>query len=1077
MSQYSRTNNSFMTPPRASFRRYSLADTSSLTPTRQTNALYNAHLSTKIDSRSPGYATRVVQYSEEQKKSRPSHQKKYNKLGSFPIVHFFKKELPNLKRKGSECNISQMNSAELSRFNSPEQNRLLLEKIIKSSPNNDTISHKTETNTKSVLDALKEISRKRIHSNEEEFILKDEGKRLHKEYDNEGTSRKRLRQNSLSPSSRYSSISELIASHSSMDGYLEEETKKEKVIVPPVSQLKSPTVSKKCVNVETQTVPSEPTDTNKVLTPQKEEKENISVNEARLPVKVKKASPLKIFDETPLETMRKNRLTALMGSVQNKNQKQEDVAKSEDKSVLGKPLVSILTQTKSPHKSNKHVTFDIPQSENSVVAKAVTSTSTAISTPIVSASVVEVPPMTFKAAGDVPPTLTSTPPASKTLGLGNQNSFTVSNTTISTSMFTSLPTIKSSELKSTTENKTTPSFCIPSQNIEQKSPTNASTNKESITQANMTKQDIQNKFTFGKPIEPIPTKPSVPTISGNSTQQGGFKFELKEPSANVGTTALSSPFQFKSPTVTSTIEKPVSNSSNTFAAIKPANSLKFGQVTSSNAVTSTPMFGLTTTSNQSDSTNKNFVMPSATMFSMNKTTTTSSSPISTFMRPSNTLQTTSSSMFSNTPPSSNNKPSMFSFGSTSTATSTSTFAPSFAPLAAPGLFEPKCVVSSTTKPSLSFSASNTFAMSPITTANSGAPSSNTFALPTMTTTNSNKPFASGSLMFNKPATGFSTTVSTSRASVNPTSTVSTFSNTPVFSSSNTAPNFGSDGGKPVFGQTSSASFFGSTGSNFGATTSTFGTTPTFGTTTTTPAPAFGVNNNNNNVSGISSNPTLGQNVFGAVVTTTSSIFGGSSTFGTTSSSFGNSFGSGQTSAFNVNEPKNLSTPSFGTSGNSTFGITTTASFGTNSTVFTTTASGFSSSNNTFSSTFGASSAFDKPAEASPFGGGSTAFGGSSFGANPPVTQSNVFAFDVSKPPVFSFGSTEPPKPSFNFTAGSGSFDAGKGFGSNPPPAFNTGLSPQFNMPAPVGTGMFNIGSGGTSTPSRSRTMHKTKRRT
>ncbi|EFA03254.1 hypothetical protein TcasGA2_TC013188 [Tribolium castaneum] len=1010
MSHYSRNNNSFVTPPRASFRRYSLADTSSLTPTRATSALYNNHLSTKIGSRSPGYTTRVVQYSEEHGRSRPSHQHKYNKLGSFPIVHFFKKELPSLKRKGSEGNISQMNSAELSRFNSPEQNRLLLEKIIKSSPNNDSISHKTETNTKSVLDALKEISRKRIHASEEDFILKDEGKRLHKEYDNEGASRKRLRQNSLSPSSRYSSISELIASHSSMDGYLEEEKKKENLVklsVPPVTPLKTPPIVKTCVDVETQTIIPEPTpDSSKVVIPQKEEKENVSVNEARPQVKVKKASPLKIFDETPLETMRKNRLTALMGSVQNKNQKQEEETKSDEKSA--KPLVSILSPTnKSPHKSNKHVTFDIPQSENSPVSsttpvtfsesttptklvEAVTSTSTAISTPIVSASVVEVPPMTFKAAGDAPPpAVTSTPPASKTISFGNTNTFSVSSTVTPTT-FTSLPTVKPTEVKPTVEKTPLPSFSSPSQNFEPKT---------SVTTSN---------FTFGKLSEPV-----VPT------QKGGFKFELKDATTSVGT---SSPFQFKSPAVTTSApaEKPVS----TFGTIKPANSLQLAQVTSSNPVTTLPTFGVTTTS--SDSPSKNFLMPSATMFSVNKT---SSPTTSTFMRPPNPLQTANSSMFN--PPPSSNKPSMFSFGSTSTATSTATFAPSFTPSTTPGLFEPKSALSGSAKPSLNFSAPNSFTMSPVTTSSS-------FALPPVTTTSA-MPFAF------KPTTSFSSTVA---------STTSTFSN-PVFGTNTTA-NFGggASGAKPVFGQQAA------TGPLFSTTGSSFGTTNTFGTTS-----AFGANNSS-------------QNVFGAVATTTSSIFGGSNTFGTAGSSFGNSFGSGQSSAFN--EPKSQPTPSFGTPGSSAFGVTTTASFGTNSTVFTTTASGFSASNNTFSSTFGSSSAFDKPAEAaSPFGGGGSTFGGATFGANPPVTQSGVFAFGTegTKPPVFSFGSAEPPKPSFNFTAGSGGFDAGKGFGGNPPPAFNPGLTPQFNMPAPVGTGMFNIGSGGTSTPNRSRTMHKTKRRT
>lgn len=64
-----------------------------------------------------------------------------------------------------------MRSSELSKYNTPEHNRMLLEKIIKSGSGSDNGSpHKNEANTKSVLDALKEISRKRIHSNEVSYV-------------------------------------------------------------------------------------------------------------------------------------------------------------------------------------------------------------------------------------------------------------------------------------------------------------------------------------------------------------------------------------------------------------------------------------------------------------------------------------------------------------------------------------------------------------------------------------------------------------------------------------------------------------------------------------------------------------------------------------------------------------------------------------------------------------------------------------------------------------------------------------------------------------------------------------------
>lgn len=49
---------------------------------------------------------------------------------------------------------------------SPAHNRMLLEQIVQSTPANKTTPNNGEVNTMSVLDALKEISRKRIHTNE-----------------------------------------------------------------------------------------------------------------------------------------------------------------------------------------------------------------------------------------------------------------------------------------------------------------------------------------------------------------------------------------------------------------------------------------------------------------------------------------------------------------------------------------------------------------------------------------------------------------------------------------------------------------------------------------------------------------------------------------------------------------------------------------------------------------------------------------------------------------------------------------------------------------------------------------------
>lgn len=124
--------------------------------------------STHIDTQSPGFATRIVRYKEEQEKATNS---RHYGLGNFPIVHFFKKDPPVLSRKSLQMNDS-INSTELSSFNTAEQNKLLLQKIVRPNSDKETVSsHKPESNTKSVLDALREISRKRIHSDQVSFLL------------------------------------------------------------------------------------------------------------------------------------------------------------------------------------------------------------------------------------------------------------------------------------------------------------------------------------------------------------------------------------------------------------------------------------------------------------------------------------------------------------------------------------------------------------------------------------------------------------------------------------------------------------------------------------------------------------------------------------------------------------------------------------------------------------------------------------------------------------------------------------------------------------------------------------------
>lgn len=143
-----------------------------------------------MDSKSPGFSSRIVQYNKEAE-HRSTHQARYGRPGVFPIVHLFNKE----KTTSPKPKTVTLRFAPSGRFSShlfytvilvsnfsdtlphysPEQSRLLLNGafkdpvVNKSSPllqNSVVTPPENDISTKSVLDALKEISRKRIHTNE-----------------------------------------------------------------------------------------------------------------------------------------------------------------------------------------------------------------------------------------------------------------------------------------------------------------------------------------------------------------------------------------------------------------------------------------------------------------------------------------------------------------------------------------------------------------------------------------------------------------------------------------------------------------------------------------------------------------------------------------------------------------------------------------------------------------------------------------------------------------------------------------------------------------------------------------------
>lgn len=154
---------------------------------------FNVNVSTYEETKSPGLAGRIVQYNEEAERKKeeklrpPTHQAKYGSPGLFPIVHLFKKSPTTLEQKPKRVKVRISSPGNLNlkqyqtifviyilgyvRHQSEEYKLKLLEGIVKPRSvsnlnHNYRNSSETSTSTRSVLDALREISRKRIHANE-----------------------------------------------------------------------------------------------------------------------------------------------------------------------------------------------------------------------------------------------------------------------------------------------------------------------------------------------------------------------------------------------------------------------------------------------------------------------------------------------------------------------------------------------------------------------------------------------------------------------------------------------------------------------------------------------------------------------------------------------------------------------------------------------------------------------------------------------------------------------------------------------------------------------------------------------
>lgn len=142
------------------------------------------------DTLSRGLTSRIVKYHDtSEAKSKPLINPTYNRVGDFPIVHLDKKEisLKPLQQNGS--GTSKVNIGPPIRTNNPVSARSMIFRtgknygdiqpttngqLVVPRENEPLAPHTSEyeiSPTRSVLDALKEISRKRIHCDVSIFIL------------------------------------------------------------------------------------------------------------------------------------------------------------------------------------------------------------------------------------------------------------------------------------------------------------------------------------------------------------------------------------------------------------------------------------------------------------------------------------------------------------------------------------------------------------------------------------------------------------------------------------------------------------------------------------------------------------------------------------------------------------------------------------------------------------------------------------------------------------------------------------------------------------------------------------------
>ncbi|XP_050307043.1 uncharacterized protein LOC126743854 [Anthonomus grandis grandis] len=1092
------------------------------------------------ETKSSGLARRIVLYNEEAKQTQnQTHQEQYNSPGLFPIVHLFKESPSLLQQPPKRVKIKLANSDYTRNFlthqRSPVLEGLNRKKLERQQSLPPLSPNDTVTSTKSVLDALKEISRKRIHSNEGYEHEEEVGKRVRTDLRNGCAylANKRSRSDSSPPLSTSGTPSpkqtqkkmcvydEFTASKSSSDfSFLTQ--------AEPVRFLKKKTISTSTESISEPKQINSVTASTQTIVPttssKADEKETVETEKPPKEAK-EKSVVLKVFDDAPLENMRKNRLATLLGNLAGK-----DMSIFRAKKLEEEPLKSILSSPNDPKtdKTEKHVHFNVPSPQPSI-----TQVSASIVTPIVSDSVKQSPILTESSKKvteifSVKPSLTS---SDTSIAKSPMSSSFVANNVTKQDSASSFSIVGSSP-KITEAPKASVGFSFGS-NVEK---LNTTTPSFGTTPNTTTVTPVSSSSGFGDMQSVTKTAP---------TFSFGTSVEQKSTTTSVATTSASS-FNFTrsaTPTFgTTKQEQTQSKPAQTFGTPVTTSS-SFGSV----STTAAPTFGLTVSSSSTTLLGVSASSTAFPSFGMPSVTTTASLGFG----GNNTAITTVAPSFgtgSAAPP---------AFGGGGTASITNI--PSFGSSTAPATFGQTTTASTTSAITFGSGSTTSLAFGPTKTASTtsgimfgaGSTAPSGFGQTKTPSTTSAITFGSGSTA--PPAFGQAATASAASAMTfgSSSSIPSAFgqataltTSAMTFGSGSTAPpTFGQAAttAVPTFGSSSAPSAFGSAAPStsapiFGAGAPSSNTSSlSFGPV----APSFGFGSTPTTIAATTTAPPSFGSAFGTSATTTASAFGAGSNPTSAPPAFGSSNMFGSTTqatpfgGFNAQPQFGRTAPTTTTTATATFGgfgsapaVTTAApSFGfgaassqpppnpfgtpttTASSTFGTPSGNFGGFGGGSSSTFGGQSGFNQTeqqkstfsfggAENRPttpsFGSGNSAFGKTSapqtgfgstsvaaggFGStssNPtfkPQQANGGFNFGQTTPSSsFAFGgsSGETPKPSFNFTGGSTNAPS---FGT-PNPSFGA-AAPQPTFGA-VGTPTFNIGAG--SAPS-GRRAQRAKRRT